>query len=61
MMTIDYMKHEDSTPFSFRISKKDRDEFQRLYPYCLSRFIKLCINKAVTDKQFFNEIYFCVR
>lgn len=61
MMINEYLKKEDSAPFSFRILKKDRDEFQRLYPYCLSRFVKLCIKKAVSDKQFFNEIYFDVR
>lgn len=54
----EYMKKSDSTPFSFRILKSDRDDFQRLYPYCLSRFIKLCIKRAVSDKQFFNEIFF---
>lgn len=60
-MFNEYMSKADSTPFSFRINKQDRDDFQRLYPYCLSRFIKLCINKAVKDKQFFNDIYFDVR
>lgn len=54
----EYMKKEDSAPFSFRINKQDKHTFQNLYPYCLSRFIKLCIKKAVNDKQFFNQIYF---
>lgn len=54
----EYMKKEDSAPFSFRINKKDKDTFQRLYPYCLSRFIKLCISIAVRDPEFFKKIYF---
>lgn len=52
------MNKLESTPFSFRINKKDKDTFQRLYPYCLSRFVKLCISRAVADPKFFKEIYF---
>lgn len=57
----EYMKKEDSSPFSFRINKQDKNTFQKLYPYCLSRFIKLCISKAVRDPEFFNKIYFNVQ
>lgn len=49
---------KDSSPFSFRISKNDKELFQRLYPYCMSRFIKRCIHLACKDKNFFNEVYF---
>lgn len=51
-------QNENTCPFSFRISKEDKDLFQSQYPYCLSRFVKLCINKASKDRSFFNEIYF---
>lgn len=54
----EYLPKDKSSPFSFRISTEDKNLFQRLYPYCLSRFIKLCIKKAVQDKQFFNDIFF---
>lgn len=54
----EYMTKEKSSPFSFRINKQEKNNFQKLYPYCLSRFLKLCIKKAVNDKKFFNEIYF---
>lgn len=52
------MNKNESIPFSFRINKKDKDTFQRLYPYCLSRFVKLCISRAVSDPMFFKQIYF---
>lgn len=52
------MKKINSTPFSMRIDTADRNKFQELYPYCLSRFIKICIKKAVKDKKFFQNIYF---
>lgn len=55
---IDRIPVKDSSPFSFRISTKDKKLFQRLYPYCMSRFIKRCINRACKDKNFFNEVYF---
>lgn len=55
---IECIPRNDSSPFSFRISTKDKNLFQRLYPYCMSRFIKLCINRACKDKNFFNEVYF---
>lgn len=57
----DFESSKNTTPFSFRVNKADKDLFQRQYPYCLSRFIKLCIKKAASDPQFFNEIYFNVR
>lgn len=57
----DYKSKNTSVPFSFRIDSKDKDLFQRQYPYCMSRFIKLCLKKAVSDPSFFNEIYFNVR
>lgn len=35
-----------------------RDKFQRLYPYTLSRFILKCIKLAISDKNFFDKVYF---
>lgn len=58
MDSSEYLPKNKSSPFSFRISIEDKNNFQKLYPYCLSRFVKLCIKKAVSDKQFFNKIYF---
>lgn len=50
--------NKNSSPFSLRVSTEDKNSFQRLYPYCLSRFLKLCIKKAVANPQFFKDIYF---
>lgn len=48
-----------NTPtISFRCDKTTRDTFQRLYPYCLTRFIKKCILLAVKNKEFFQKVYF---
>lgn len=58
MIYNEYMSKKDSSPFSFRISTDDKNNFQKLYPYCLSRFIKLCVKRAVTDPKFFQNIYF---
>lgn len=45
-------------PVSIRFPLDRYKMFQKLYPYCFSRFIKLCVIRAVKDKDFFNEIYF---
>lgn len=54
----EYLPKEKSSPFSFRVSTEDKNVFQHLYPYCMSRFIKICIKKAIKDKSFFNSIFF---
>lgn len=58
MIINEYMKKSDSSPFSFRINTEDKQTFQSLYPYCMSRFIKRCISLACKDKNFFNQVYF---
>lgn len=52
------MENKLTSPYSMRIEVKDRNNFQRLYPYCLSRFIKLCIKNAIKNPSFFNDVYF---
>ena len=34
------------------------DKFQRLYSYCLTKFICRAISLAVKDKAFFNTVFF---
>lgn len=46
---------------SFRLDKKDRDKFGRLYSGCMSLFLRRAIKKALEDKQFFNDVFFQVR
>lgn len=43
---------------SFRCESSLRDDFQKKYPYCLSRFLILCIKYAIRDKKFFDAVYF---
>lgn len=43
---------------SFRCPESVRDDFQKKYPYCLSRFILKCLIFAIKDKQFFDSVYF---
>ena len=43
---------------SFRIEKTKRDKFQKLYPYCLSQFLRKAIILAIRDRELFQKIYF---
>ena len=58
MNSNEYMSKNASSPFSFRINSEEKQIFQSLYPYCMSRFIKRCISIAIKDKHFFNQVYF---
>lgn len=48
----------DTPLISFRLDKNIRDNFQRLYPFCLSRFLRKCILAAIKNRELFNQIYF---
>ena len=48
----------DTPLISFRLDKDKRDMFQKLYPFCLSRFLRKCIIAAIKNRQLFNDIYF---
>ena len=49
-----------TTPTSIRLDTNDSQLFQRLYPYCLSRFVKNCVKMALNDRHFFDKIYFMI-
>lgn len=51
-------KNSKSNPISFRLDTNLNNNFQKLYPWCLSRFLKNCVIRAVNSKEFFQEIYF---
>lgn len=34
------------------------EKFQKLYPYCLTIFVKRCIIKSLSNKDFFNFVFF---
>lgn len=52
------MPKVSSCPMSIRIDKDDNNMFQKLYPYCMSQFIKKAIKLAIADKKFFDKVYF---
>lgn len=39
-------------------SKKDKETFDRLYPKLLKVFLERAINKAINDKDFFEDVFF---
>ena len=43
---------------SIRIDEEQAEIFARLYPNCLPRFLKNCIEKASLDKEFFYTLFF---
>lgn len=43
---------------TFYMDSSISDVFDRLYPRLRSRFLKLCIEKSIQDKQFFDSVYF---
>lgn len=36
----------------------DRDMFQRLYPSCMTQFMRRAIARACVDKEFFDKVFF---
>lgn len=52
------MTKRPKTTVSCQCPPDIKDRFQRLYPYTLSRFLILCMKKALKDKTFFDNIYF---
>ena len=43
---------------SLTFAKDDYVLFERLYPNCLSKFLRNCIRYSLRDKKFFEQIYF---
>lgn len=41
-----------------RVKKDDYDNFMRLYPQCLTRFVANAIHLAVTNRSFFDTVFF---
>lgn len=40
------------------VSDELREKFKKKFPNCFSRFVRNCMIKAVSDKKFFDEIFF---
>lgn len=35
-----------------------KKRFEQCYPHCRSRFIENCLKKALTDRNFFDKVFF---
>lgn len=42
---------------SVELDLRDTEAFKERFPLCISRFLRLCIRKALADQQFFNLIF----
>lgn len=42
----------------FYMNAEQIQMFERLYPRCRTRFLSLCIEKALNDKDFFTRVFF---
>lgn len=42
---------------SVELDLKDTEAFKERFPMCISRFLRLCIRKALHDQKFFNMIF----
>lgn len=42
----------------FYMPAKDIEMFERIYPRCRTRFLSLCIQKALNDQDFFTSVFF---
>lgn len=52
------LKNNCNKNISFRLPEDLRDKFQRLYPGCLSLFLRRAIELAIKDKSLFDKIFF---
>lgn len=43
---------------SLTLPKKDFEQFQKVNPNCLSRFLRNCVIYGATDKDFFQSVFF---
>lgn len=46
---------------SLWIKRDIAKDFQKNYPYCASRFLRNCLQKANESKEFFDDMFFGVR
>lgn len=51
-------KPEGTITVHVNVDRDIVDVFERLYPRLRTRFIRLCMKIAVSDKEFFDRVYF---
>lgn len=49
---------KERTSINVRISTDEKNQFQSMYPYMLSSFVKVAIVKALKDRSFFDFVLF---
>ena len=49
---------KNNVQFTFYCDKGLKDEFQKRFPRMSSNFFNLCLQKALTDKSFFDSVWF---
>lgn len=52
------MTDKTTKPFPMRLNISDVNQFQSIYPRCLSKFIKKCLRMANQDLKFFEYVFF---
>lgn len=43
---------------SLTLSKKDFENFEKVRPHCLSKFLRNCVIYGATDNEFFQSVFF---
>lgn len=52
------MDRKNNVNISFRLPEDLRKRFQRLYPECMSLYLRRAIEYAIKDKSLFDKIFF---
>lgn len=55
-----FMKSERYVEVTAWVLDGTRKEFKRRFKGCLSRFIRACMERALQDREFFNDLFFDV-
>lgn len=52
------MKKTYKSEIRVYLETASRDAFQERYPFTLSKFIRACMNRAISSREFFESVYF---
>lgn len=53
------MKLKNNKQIHIYVDERIRDDFERNYPHCRSRFVENAMKLALKDKDIFDKIFFC--
>lgn len=54
------IENVEKVTVNFRCPIRLRDNFQKLYPYCITRFIVNALKMALKNRSFFDSVFFYV-